>query len=132
MRIAGLAVAYFAAVFSIGFALGVARVLLVVPAVGARAAELLEMPLMILASVVLARWLVRRFRLGVGGAAVGGMLALALLVGAEVMVVLGVRGIAVSEYLADRDPLAGAAYVIALGVFGLAPAAAAWWSRRPG
>jgi hypothetical protein len=87
---------------------------------------------MILASVVVAWWLVRRFRLGVGGAAMGGMLALGLLVGAEVMVVVGVRGSTVSAYLADRDPVAGAAYVIALGVFGLAPAAAAWWSRRPG
>jgi hypothetical protein len=46
--------------------------------------------------------------------------------------VVGVRGSTVSAYLADRDPVAGAAYVIALGVFGLAPAAAAWWLRRPG
>jgi hypothetical protein len=130
MRIARFAVAYFAVVFAIGFALGVVRVLVVVPMLGERAAELVEMPLMIAASALAARWLVGRFRLGVGSAATAGVLALALLVGAEIVVVLGVRGVALAEYVAGRDPVAGTAYVVALGVFMLAPPAAAWWLRR--
>jgi hypothetical protein len=130
MRIAACAVGYFGVVFAIGFALGIVRVLLVAPALGERVAELCEMPVMIAASIVTAWWLVRRFGLRPGGAAVAGVLALALLVGAEIAVVLGVRGIGVSEYVAGRDPVAGAAYAAALGVFMLAPPVAAWWLRR--
>jgi hypothetical protein len=127
MRILGFALAYFGVVFAIGFALGVVRVLVAVPAVGERVAELVEMPVMIAASVAAAVWLVRRFRLGVGSAALAGLLALALLVGAEIFVVLGLRGLTLSEYVASRDPLAGIAYVAALGVFTVAPPAVARW-----
>jgi len=68
LRIAAFAGAYFAAVFAVGFVLGTLRVTLVVPAVGERAAELAEMPLMIAASVWFAGRFVRRWRLGVAAA----------------------------------------------------------------
>jgi hypothetical protein len=132
MRTVGFSVTYFAGVFAIGFALGVVRVTYVVPAVGERAAELAEMPIMVAASVLLAWRLVRHWRLGGGPAAMAGLLALGLLVGAELAVALGVRGVTLAQYLADRDPVAGIAYVVALGVFMLAPAAAAWLLRRSG
>lgn len=125
MRIAAFAAAYFAAVFAVGFALGTLRVTLVVPVVGERAAELAEMPLMIAASVWFAMSFVRRWRLAVAAALQGGVLALVLLLGAELTLVLGVRGLTLAQYLASRDPVAGTAYLVALCVFMLAPAVVA-------
>lgn len=52
---------YFMIVFGIGFLLGPIRILWLVPRVGVRIAELLEMPLMIIVIVIAARWTNRRF-----------------------------------------------------------------------
>jgi hypothetical protein len=132
MRVATFAVAYFAAVFAVGFVLGALRVTLVVPAVGERIAELAEMPFMIAASAFFAWRFVRRWRLSVGGAVAGGVLALASLLGAEVGLVFALRGLTLDQYLASRDPVSGAAYVAALLVFMLAPAVVAWRLRARG
>ena len=129
MRIAVFAAAYFIAVFAIGFALGVMRLTWVVPALGERVAELAEMPFMIAASVLVAWWFVRRWRLSLGAALAGGVLAVALLLGAELALVVA-RGLTLEQYIASRDALAGAAYVAALVVFMLAPAVVAWRLRR--
>ena len=128
MRIAVFAAAYCVAVFAVGFGLGAVRVTWVVPAVGERIAELAEMPFMIAASVLLAWRFVRRWRLRVGAALAGGVLALALLLGAEIALVVA-RGLTLEQYLASRDPVSGSAYVAALVVFMLAPAAVAWRLR---
>ncbi len=130
MRVIVCGVSYFGALFAVGFALGIVRVLYVVPLIGERAAELAEMPIMVAASVAVAWWLVRRWNLDVTSAFGAGVLALGLLLGAELAVVLGVRGVTLQEYVAERDPVGGAAYLAALGMFMLAPAAAAWLSRR--
>lgn len=132
MRAAAFAVVYFAAVFAVGFALGALRVTLVVPALGERIAELAEMPFMIAASVFFAWRFVRRWRLSVVAALVGGILALALLLGAELTLVATLRGLTLEQYLASRDPVSGSAYVAALCVFMLAPAAVAWRLRARG
>ena len=50
-------IAYFAAAFAAGFALGTVRVLLVEPVFGELPAILAETPLMLAVSFVLARWL---------------------------------------------------------------------------
>ncbi len=47
MQILRAAVFYFLLVFGAGFLLGIGRVLLIVPLLGERTAELLEMPLML-------------------------------------------------------------------------------------
>ena len=132
IRIAVFATAYFLAVFAVGFALGALRVMLVVPTLGERMAELAEMPFMIAASVFFAGWFVRRWRLSVGAALAGGVLALVLVLGAELALVLGVRGLALQQYVASRDPVSGSAYVATLCVFMLAPAAVAWRLRARG
>jgi hypothetical protein len=114
---------YFALVFGAGFALAPVRLLWAVPRFGTRMAELMEAPIMLVVIIVSARWVVRRLalpptppsRLGMGG------VALALLLGAELTLVLWLRGLSISEYLASRDPVSGMVYYLLLGVFALAP-----------
>ena len=114
---------YFALVFGAGFVLGTIRVLLVVPRIGTRTAELIETPVMVLVSFMAARWTIRRLvaqpttteRIAIG------FVALALLVSAEFTFVRWLQGLTISEYLASRDPVAGTAYVIALGLFAVMP-----------
>jgi hypothetical protein len=98
-------------------------VLWLVPRLGVRAAELLEMPFMLAVVVLAARWTVRRpgtpltprRRIGVG------VVALALLLVVELTVVLWLRGLTLKTYLAQRDPVAGTAYLVMLGLFALMP-----------
>jgi hypothetical protein len=103
-------------------------VLVVAPGLGDRAAELLEMPVMLAVSALAARWVAAR--LAVPSAAsprlAMGALALALMLAAEFGLVLQLRGMTVAEYLATRDPVAGAAYYASLLAFALLP----WWLGR--
>jgi len=121
--VARLACAYFAAVFSIGFVLGVARGLWIAPWLGERVAELAEMPVMVVVSYLAARTLMPLGRdLGSRGAALVGGAALALLICAELAVVFFVRGQRLDDYVASRDPVSGSAYVLALLLFAAMPA----------
>jgi hypothetical protein len=115
--------AYFGLVFAAGFALGFIRVLWVVPRVGVMWAELMETPLMLVATVLAASWTVRRFRMPATALPRLGMglVALALLVFAELAVVLWVRGLPIAEYVATRDPVSGSVYVALLVVFAIMP-----------
>ena len=123
MQILKAGVLYFALVFGAGFVLGTFRVLWVVPRFGTRMAELLEMPIMLMVTIGAARWVVKRLavpsrlsiRLGMG------CLALGLLLLAEFKLVLGLRGLSISQYLASRDPVSGMVYYIMLGVFAFVP-----------
>ena len=54
-------------------------------------------------------------RLGVG------FVALAFLLIAEFSFVLWLRGLPIGEYLANRDPVAGTAYIVMLGAFSVMP-----------
>jgi hypothetical protein len=62
-RIIWAGLTYFALVFGVGFILGPIRILLIVPRLGERVAELLEAPVMLLVIIFAALWVVRRFRL---------------------------------------------------------------------
>jgi hypothetical protein len=123
MRILKAGMLYFALVFGAGFVLGPIRILWLVPRAGERIAELLEMPVMLAVIILAARWIVRRHatpsapleRLGVG------LVALGLLLTAELTLVLGLRGLTVHEYLANRDVVAGTVYVVMLGGFAIMP-----------
>jgi hypothetical protein len=117
------ALLYFATVFGAGFILGPIRVTWLVPRVGERAAELIELPFMLVVIVAAARWVVRRFRVApatLDRLTVGGI-ALALILAAEFGFVLQLRGLSPGQYLADRDPVSGTAYYLALGLFALMP-----------
>jgi hypothetical protein len=123
MQILKAGVLYFAFVFGAGFVLGTVRTLWIVPRVGMRLAELMEAPVMLVVTIVAARWIVRRFaipyvpsaRLGMGG------IGLSLLLVAEFGLVLWLRGISIREYLATRDPVSGTVYYVMLGVFAIMP-----------
>ena len=123
MQILKAGVPYFALVFGAGFVLGPIRILWVVPRFGTRMAELMETPIMFVVIIVAARWIVRRLalpstasiRLGMGSLALGLMLV------AEFTLVLWLRGLSISEYLASRDPVSGMVYYAMLGVFAIMP-----------
>jgi len=116
-------VAYFLLVFAAGFVLGTIRQLWVVPWLGVMRAELLEMPLMLAVIVLAARFTVTRFRLPARAALrfFVGVLALALLLTAELTLVLGLRGLSIAEYVATREPISGTMYLMMLGVFAVMP-----------
>jgi len=123
MRVTRLAAYYFAIVFAVGFALGTVRVLWLVPALGERWAELSEMPLMWLASYLATRFLmVRPQGISSGKDAFWtGALALGVLLAVEFTVVLGLRGLTLSDYLGSRDIVSGTAYVVSLVAYALMP-----------
>ena len=122
MRAFKASVLYYAAVFGVGFVLGTIRVLLVVPMLGVRWAELLEAPLMLAASFFFARLVVRRFGPFAAGRRMAiGLFALVLMVGTELVLALLVQGQTLAQYVASRDPVSGAAYLLSLAAFTLMP-----------
>ncbi|MCL7750237.1 hypothetical protein LV475_01270 [Guyparkeria hydrothermalis] len=129
MNVLRAGTAYFLWVFAVGFFLGVLRELWLSPWLGARVAELVEMPVMLAVIVLAARWTVRRFVLATGPARLGaGLLAVAWLLLAEIALVLGLRGLTLAESVAGRDPLAGSAYVLSLLIMAVMP----WLVSRAG
>lgn len=122
-RILKAALVYFLIVFGVGSLLGPIRILLVVPRLGERMAELLETPLMLLVIILAANWIVRKcqlpmrpiYRLGAGAIA----LVLGLLF--EFGLVVKIRDLKLSEYFASRDPVAAIVYYITLVLFALMP-----------
>ena len=113
---------YFLAVFVVGFLLGTLRVLMLVPRFGERWAELTELPLMVLASFLVARLLIRRFApLSPGQRAGMGAIALALLVAAELCLTVLLQERTLAEYVGARDPVSGAAYLVSLLAFAAMP-----------
>ena len=114
---------YFALVFGAGFVLGTVRTLWVVPRVGTRTAELMEMPIMLAVTIVAARWTVLHLKVpSIWSARLEmGCMALILMLVAEFGFVLWVRGLSIKEYFATRDPVSGAAYYLLLMGFAIMP-----------
>ncbi|MCS6291432.1 MAG: hypothetical protein H8J66_00035 [Nitrospira sp.] len=117
------ALVYFLIVFGAGFALGTIRVLFILPLLSERAAELLEMPLMLTVIVIAAQWITRQYlqdaqpweQLAVGLMATGYMLA------AEFLVGITLRGLSPAEVVVNRDPVAGTGYYLSLMLFAVMP-----------
>lgn len=123
MRIAKAGTTYFALVFGAGFLMGMIRVPLLVPRLGARVAELLEMPIMFVVIVLSARFVVSRFALPptVAARLSTGIMALALLAAAELSLAVALQDQSLGQYIANRDPVSGVVYLAMLGVFALMP-----------
>lgn len=115
---------YFALVFGAGFMLGTIRITFIVPRVGERIAELGEMPIMFVVTLVAARFVIRHFavppsmpaRLGTG------LLALVLLLAAELVLAAVLQERSLADYVSSRDPVSGGAYLAMLLLFALMPA----------
>jgi len=122
-RVVRAGLLYFALTFGAGFLLGPIRILLIEPRVGVRAAELLEIPVMIGVTLLAARWVTARLavppatgpRLGMG------LLAAGLLLVAEFTLVLSLRGLTLEDYFASRDPISGSAYYVSVLLLALLP-----------
>jgi len=129
-RVARAGLLYFALAFGAGFVLGTLRTILLVPRVGDRSAELLELPVMLGICWLAAGWVTGRLAVPPRAAPrlAMGAIAGALLLTAEFALVLPLRGLTIEEYFATRDPVAGAAYYVAVAIMVLMPALA---GRRP-
>jgi hypothetical protein len=83
----------------------------------------MEAPVMLVVTVLAARWLVLRLavpalssdRLGMG------VIALGFLLAAEFGLVPWLRGISIKDYLARRDPVSGTVYYVMLALFAIMP-----------
>ena len=131
MQILYAAVFYFLWVFGAGFVLGIVRVLGVVPLLGERIAELLEMPLMLAVIVAAARWLVRH-RLDddrQSSALSVGFIAMGFVLLADLAVGMGLREMSATEVFLNRDAVSGAAYYTALLLLALMPSILVWFRR---
>lgn len=125
-------ITYFALVFGAGFVMGAVRVPFLVPRLGVRWAELLEMPLMFVVIVLSARFVSRRFALepGVAQRLGTGLVALALVVAAELGLALALQGLSPAEVVASRDAVSGSVYLAMLIVFAAMPLIQARTWRR--
>jgi hypothetical protein len=114
---------YFAMVLGTGFILGVIRVPFLVPRIGERYAELLEMPIMFAVIVFSARHIIKRFKLSriLAVRLQVGFTALALTIAAELILAAVLQSQSVAEFIASRDPVSGSAYVLLLLVYALMP-----------
>lgn len=122
------AASYFGLAFVVGFVLGAVRVPLLVPRLGVRTAELLELPVVLLLCAAFARRLVRREPcVAARSWLAAGVVAWLFLLAAEVGLGMALTGRSALAVLFDRDAVAGPCYHLALVGFALLPW---WWSRR--
>lgn len=123
MQILHAAALYFLLVFGAGFVLGTGRVLIFVPLLGERTAELLEMPLMLGVIIAAARWVVRhKLDARQFTALCVGFIALDFVLVADLAVGIWLRGMSATEVFLNRDPVSGTAYYAALLLFAVMPA----------
>ena len=123
MQVVKAGVLYFALVFGAGFVLGTIRTLWVVPRVGTRTAELMEMPIMLAVTILAARWTVlhRAVPHALSSRLAMGCIALFLMLLAEFGLALWLRGLSIRQNVSTRDPVSGTVYYLMLVVFAAMP-----------
>ena len=122
-RIIKAGLAYFVLVFGAGFMLGAIRVPFLVPRLGERIAEIIEMPFMFVIVLLSAKFIVRRFALPATTSARlrVGLLALGLVLAAEILLAVAIQKQSLGEYIASRDPVSGTIFLLLLALFALMP-----------
>ena len=117
------AAAYAALIFAAGFVLGSLRVLVLAPRLGEVVAVLVEVPVMLALSWLVARWAVARFAVPPEAAArlAMGALAFALLLAAEMALGLWGFGRSVAEVAAGMTSAGGLIGLAGQVGFGLMP-----------
>jgi hypothetical protein len=114
---------YFLVAVGAELVLEVIRLQVVALHVGERLAEMLEIPNVLLATIIGARWVVDRFTLPpLPGIRLSiGLVALILLLIAEGTIILPLHGLSITEYLGNQDSVVGIAPLGALGVLTAMP-----------
>lgn len=100
MAVVRTAIAYFSTVFAFAFAMGVARTLVIAPRIGTTAAVLLEVPILLAASWVIARRLLRDRDLALPQRMAVGTIAFVLTMASEVVLSALMRGQSAGEWAA--------------------------------
>jgi hypothetical protein len=128
LRVVRLAAIYFGVIFGIGFLLGPLRLKFLEPRVGARLAEVLEMPLVLAVSTLAALRLVRGTGLSMTPlqCLISGILAGSGILVADSLVGVFLRGMTLAEIFLHRDPFSGTAYYLSLSLCVALP----WALRR--
>ncbi len=126
------ALRYFATILALSFLLGTVRTLWLTPWIGATPAVLLELPVMLLASWLLAARIVRRARLGQSAALAMGLLAFLLLMTAEAVLAIIVANQSLGDWIADLARMPGGIGLAGQIAFGLFPWLAAIRLRPSG
>lgn len=121
-RIAIAAAAYWAAVFAFAFVLGIFRTLWLAPKIGALAAVLCEVPLVLAASRWTARRVNARFKItGRGEALALGLIAFVLLMAAEAVLARVLSGQSPTDWLRAQTSAPGALGLAGQMLFALMP-----------
>ena len=103
---------YFSAVFTVAFALGIARILVIARYIGASAAVILEVPIVVVLSWVVACYLLKRHSFSLPQSAVMGGTAYMLTMASEVVLARLLRGQSATEWISN--------IATPIGLFGLA------------
>ena len=99
---------YFAAVFGFAFLTGIARTLVLAPAIGATMAVIVEVPLILVVSWVAARWVVARYALETSSdRAVAGGIAFVLLMDSEMVLAAALSGESPRQWAASLIAVPG-------------------------
>ena len=123
MRALKAGVSYFVLVFAVGWVLGPIRELWALPHFGRVAAMLSEAVIMLIAMIVTARSVIRRFDVPRTLAATisMGLIAIGLLFPAEIAGVVWIRGLSLQEYVASFVTAPGVISLLMFLVFGAMP-----------
>jgi hypothetical protein len=123
MRALKAGVIYFLLVFAVGWILGPIRELWAVPHLGRVTAMLSEAVIMLVAMIVAARWVIRRFAVpqALGATLSTGLVAIGLLFPAEIAGVLLVRGLSLHDYLESFATAPGVISLVTFLLFALMP-----------
>jgi hypothetical protein len=116
-------ITYFALVLGAGIIMGSVRVPFLVPRLGERMAELVEMPVMFVIILLAARFITKKFSLPPSKSVrlAAGFLALGLSLLAEVLLAAVLQDQSIGEYIASRDPVSGGVYIAMLVLFAFMP-----------
>src|SRR5271169_6317820 len=114
---------YFLLVSAVGWVLGPIRELWLVPHLGRTMGSLLEAPLMVIAMIVAAGWVLRRLDVpyALNARLAVGLVALGILLVAELTGVRWVRGISIREYLAGYATPSGLISLLLFLLFAAMP-----------
>jgi hypothetical protein len=132
MRVLKAGAVYFLFMFGVGWILGPIRELGVVPRFGRLTGVLLEAVIMLIALVVSARWVIGRFHVKptFGSTISMGLVALAILVPAEIAGVLWVRRLSLPEYMASFETIPGLVSLLMFALFAAMPTLVTRAGRR--